>query len=229
MMRSLRFVSLLALLAACTPAGPLAFIAAPTPSPSPSSSPAPGALVVSPSTVTLTILGAAGEQSVSVSQSGYSGSFSESDNCSGVATITNTNMSGVATYAVEALASGSCTATFTGGGSRTATLGITTAISGSIAASPSPLNFYATGAAAATTLTVTQPAYSGAFGESDTCAGIETIAQQTNANGSATYLVTPVGPGTCKIVLSGGSAQSFTLDTAVTITTIGVYARHGGV
>ena len=80
----------------------------PTPTPTP---PPPGVLSVSPATVQLTGTGLS--NAVLVQETGYSGTFSESDTCSGIATLTSSGTTGpVAAFAVTANSVGACSATF---------------------------------------------------------------------------------------------------------------------
>jgi len=54
----------------------------------------------------------------SVTQASYSGAFSESDNCAGIATITQS----AATFTASQITGGTCFVTVTGGGGQTATV-----------------------------------------------------------------------------------------------------------
>ncbi|MBV8154428.1 MAG: hypothetical protein JOY98_08405, partial [Candidatus Eremiobacteraeota bacterium] len=142
----------------------------------------PGPVVVNPSSLSFTATGAPNAQNVSVTQSGYSGAFTEIDDCAGAATVVKVNTT---TYQVTPLADGSCTAVFTGGNAEVSPLAISVQVPGQITATPAPLNFIATGAPNAVTLTVSQPGFVGSFGETDTGAGKATFAVISNAGGTA--------------------------------------------
>lgn len=120
--------ALTALLAACgggssTPAAPVLSVSA-SPSPSPSSG-AP--VAISPATLSFASSSA---QRLAVSESGYTGAFSESDTCnpySGeiAAVVAGSNGAGSATYAVTPVAAGTCTITITDATGRAAGVDVT--------------------------------------------------------------------------------------------------------
>ena len=84
----------------------------PTPTPTPSPTPVPGTLVVQPNPVNVNGVGASNAQTFSATETGYAGVFGESDNCSGIATVTTSNANGpTATYTVTGIAAGNCTVT----------------------------------------------------------------------------------------------------------------------
>lgn len=93
---------------------------------------------------------------------------------------------------------------------------------------PSPLDLTALGAAGARVAQVTQPDFSGAFTESDTCGQIVAVAAQSNSSGSAIYTFNPIAMGSCTVTFKGGSAQSRTLPVTVTVTGFGINLVHGG-
>jgi hypothetical protein len=183
----------------------------------------PGPVLLVPSSLNFTATGGAHAQNVTVSQSGYSGTFSELDDCSGTSTI---EPSTAKIYTVTPIGAGSCTAVFTGANRESAPLSISVIVPGDVTASPAPLNFLATGAANAVVETVTQSSYGGTFSESDTCGGIAVFSAISNAGGIATYNVTPLGAGICHAVFTGGAGATFTLGVTVTETGFGVQVRH---
>lgn len=190
----------------------------------------PGPVVLVPTTLNFSGTGPGHAQNVSASQSGYSGAFTEIDDCSGIATIVpSPTIHG--TFVVTPNNDGSCTAVFTGGNHQTAPLPILVVVPGGVTASPSPLNFLATGASNAIVETVTQSSYGGTFMESDTCSVIAAFTVLTNGSGSATYRVTPLAAGICEAVFTGGAAETFVLAVTVTETGFGVQVRraHQGV
>ncbi len=181
--------------------------------------PPPGDVVVTPDSLTFTSLGPDGSQGVKVTQSHYDGAFTESDNCAGIAVVASskTTGGGTAAYSVTALAKGTCSATFTGGGGKSAPLPVTVAPLGSVEVKPSSLTFVTAGSGAAQNVAVTQSGFTGTFTESDTCNGIATVIEQSNAGGNASYTVTPVANGDCVATFTGGNKESSPLSVAVNI------------
>ena len=109
--------------------------ATPTPSPSPSASPSPSPtptpnpMGIAPSTLALTGTGASNAQTLVVTETGYTGSFTESDTCSTIATVTPSSGTGPSfTFTVTGLAAGTCSATFADTNRQhvTANIGVTT-------------------------------------------------------------------------------------------------------
>jgi hypothetical protein len=88
------------------------------------SSPPSSSIVLNPATVSFTAAGQA--QSVGVSESGYSGTFAESDTCSGMATIASASGG----FAVTAAAAGTCYATISDTSGNTTKLGVTVTTTG---------------------------------------------------------------------------------------------------
>jgi hypothetical protein len=181
--------------------------------------PPPGDVVVLPDSLTFTSLGPDGAQGVKVSQSHYDGAFTENDNCSGIAVVASskTTGGGTAAYSVTALAKGSCSATFTGGGGKSSPLPVTVAPLGLVEVKPSSLTFVSAGSGAAQNVAISQSGYTGTFAESNTCTGIATVAQESNAGGNASYTVTPVANGDCVATFTGGNKESAPLSVAVNI------------
>jgi len=86
---------------------------APVPSPVSSTSPAPvGTLTVTPSSVNILGTGSSYAVSLQVQESGYGGTFAESDTCAQIATVSPTSGSGPsATFTVTGVQAGTCTIT----------------------------------------------------------------------------------------------------------------------
>jgi hypothetical protein len=98
----------------------------PTQTPTPTPTPAPNAVVLSSTTLSFTGTGATLAQSVSASQSGFSGSFVASGtSCAGLATISQT---GPTAFSVAPVAAGVCSFTITGSNGQFATLGVTVTV-----------------------------------------------------------------------------------------------------
>ncbi|MBV8374248.1 MAG: hypothetical protein JO302_01955, partial [Candidatus Eremiobacteraeota bacterium] len=129
-----------------------------------------------PGSLQFTASGAGNSQSVVVTQSGYSGRFTQSNSCAKIASVaTTSNASGKAAYLVTALGDGSCAVSFTGGNAQTNTLPITVALTSKVAVSPASLTLKTT---ASQSVDVSQPNYSGAFDETDTCHKIANIVEK---------------------------------------------------
>lgn len=209
----------IALLTACTSSGTAynpPFGGAPLPWTQPVS--------VKPDALSFTALGSGAAQSVAVFQSRLTRSYTETDNCSGVATISQQGSvsHGTATYEVTPTGAGGCTATFKGVGSNTGTLTISSAPYGSVMPNPSSFSFLGTGASYEQPLTVTQSGYAGTYGESDDCSGIATISESSNGGGTAVYDVTPVAVGSCQITITGGNGKQAFVGVTVTTTSFGI-------
>lgn len=70
-------------------------------------------LSVTPNSVQILGTGSSSQQAIAVQEAGYTGTFSESDTCSGIATIASASTSGsIALYTATGVAAGSCNATF---------------------------------------------------------------------------------------------------------------------
>jgi hypothetical protein len=126
------FAALVACSPAIVPPRPPAVkpTASPSPSPSPTQSPTPaptpGVVVISSTSLSFTNVGATYAQTVTMSQTHYSGAFQVTTaNCSGIATVGSLTD---ASFTVTPVAAGSCTFTVTGtaGQSATLTIGVTT-------------------------------------------------------------------------------------------------------
>lgn len=88
-------------------------------------------LTVSPSTVSFTDVGASYAQDVSVFQSTGVTSYTEANDCSGIATVALSGVdNGTASYVITPSAPGTCSVTFTGKGNRTGMLGVTVTTTG---------------------------------------------------------------------------------------------------
>ena len=91
-------------------------------------------------------------------------------------------------------------------------------------ASPASVAF---ASSTATTLSVSESGYTGTFHENDTCTpltgAIATIAAAGSPPpGSATYSVTPVGPGTCQITVADSTGRTTTVPVTVSTAAITV-------
>jgi hypothetical protein len=116
--RALRFGTSLAVfvvaitVASCAPNTTVPSLG-PIPTPTPTPFVVPAALIVSPTSLPISGTGIGNAGSATVQESGYGGTFSEHDTCTGIATVTTSSASGPsATFTVTGVAAGSCSATF---------------------------------------------------------------------------------------------------------------------
>ena len=85
-----------------------------------------GGVTANPSSLSFLAIGASYFQNLNVSQSNFTGAYSESDNCTGVVTVgVTSNTAGSAVYEVTPTGVGTCQITITGGNGKTATIGVT--------------------------------------------------------------------------------------------------------
>jgi hypothetical protein len=95
-----------------------------------------------------------------------------------------------------------------------------------LSVSPSTLAVDGTGAANAQTLLVQETGYSGDFTESDTCAGIATLAPGNGAGPSLSETVTGLAAGQCSATFSDSYAQ--VQHASITVTTGGFTIQSRG-
>jgi hypothetical protein len=178
----------------------------------------PGDVLVNPGSLDFDLTGPEFVRNVGISQMGFIDAFTETDTCSGIATVvSSTNANGAATYRVAPVAGGTCTATFHGGHTETAPLSIAVTPPGKIVALPTSLSFDAVGSGAAKPVTVSQSGFAGSFGESDGCSNIASVFPSKNQDGNASYTVTPLANGTCIATFSGANKEIALLAISVAV------------
>jgi len=85
-----------------------------------------GSVTPVPSSFSFIAVGASYAQNLDVTQVNYTGTYSESDTCSGIVTVNAaSNAGGSAVYAVTPVTAGTCQITITGGSGKTAIVGVT--------------------------------------------------------------------------------------------------------
>ena len=204
-------IAVAALLAAtgCTSGGTVAPLAPP---------PVAAPLLASATTLTFIAAGSAHAQTFTVTEAGYAGTFTEVDTCAGVASVSPATATGPsAIFTVTPSASGSCSVTIKDGGGQTAGIAVSSAIPNAPMVSLAQLTFIAAGAANAQTFTVTEAGYAGVFAETDSCAGIATVASASPNGPSATFTVTPSATGSCSVTLKDSTNQSVGVGVGVAI------------
>jgi hypothetical protein len=79
----------------------------------------------------------------------------------------------------------------------------------------------------AQSVSVTESGYTGAFTESDTCnpltGAIAGVAAQSNANGAASYAITPLSAGTCSVTVSDSAGHATTISVSVASAAITIH------
>lgn len=99
-----------------SPTGSASGGASPTPTTSSTPTPPPpGVLSANPTTLSFYSTGAGAAQTVLVQQTNFSGALSETDTCSGIATVSPTSSASPYTATVTPVAAGTCTITFNDG------------------------------------------------------------------------------------------------------------------
>jgi hypothetical protein len=100
----------------------------PTPTPTPTATPTPGPapVVPNPASLGLTGLGASFSGSVSATEAGYGGTFSETDSCAGIATVATASP----TFTVTPVAVGTCSITILDSAQHTVAVPVSVTTSG---------------------------------------------------------------------------------------------------
>jgi hypothetical protein len=98
-----------------------------TPASSPAASPSPQSpLTAAPQSVSLNGIGATHAATLTIAEAGYSGSFSESDTCAGIAVLATQSAHGPsATFLVTGVSAAVCAATFANAASQTIVVPVT--------------------------------------------------------------------------------------------------------
>jgi hypothetical protein len=184
-----------------------------------------GQLMVNPSSLTFTDVGPANSKTFVASESGYSGLVTESDNCSGVATVSPASGNAPVTFTVTAVASatgGSCTITVADDHGGSAPVSVTVGPFGPVV--PNPNTFSFVGAGQTGNFTVSETNYTGSFTATDngtnpcSTAGIATISP---ASGTS-FTITSQGPGNCAFNLNAYHGQTAEVTVFVTTGTLTV-------
>jgi hypothetical protein len=110
-------------ISACTPATGYT-AAAVTPAPTP-----PGALAVKPTSLTFIGTGAALATTFSASETGYTGAFTESDTCSGIASVA---AGAAGSYTITPSGAGTCSVTITDSYAQKAAVAVSVTVTGGV-------------------------------------------------------------------------------------------------
>ncbi len=180
---------------------------------------------VTPGTLpTFTDTGSGSTQTASISEPGYSGTFSVvANSCTSIATVGPIAGTGPsATVPVTALATtvsgGSCQFSVKDdiNGGVSSPVSVTVGPFGSVVPAPSTLTFSDVGAGAAQTFTVSESGYTGTFTlDTSGCPSSVATVSPTTGNASTTFTVTPVFSGTCTISVGDDHTQTATVTATV--------------
>jgi hypothetical protein len=107
------------------------------------------------------------------------------------------------------------------GATPTATPGVA-----AVVPAPSAVTLTGLGASYAQGLNVAQPGYAGSFSQTNTCAGVASVAPIAVQSASPTFTITPIATGTCSITITGGSSQSVIVPVTVTTSGLVVSGRR---
>jgi hypothetical protein len=182
-----------------------------------SSSPPPGAVSPNPSSLAFSNIGSPNAQSFSVSETGYSGTFTiDGSACAGVVSISPMTVTTGQAVAVTPLAvGGPCNLRITDNRAQSANVVVSVGPFGSVVPSPSSVSL--TVGSPNGTITVSESGYSGMFtANGSACTGIATVSP---ASGTS-FTVSRVATGNCPITFSddhGQNARSLALVTSGTI------------
>jgi hypothetical protein len=184
-----------------------------TPNPTPTSP-----ISATPGTLTFLQPTSANQQFV-VSDKNFTGTFTASNNCAAVASVTaqsNPPVGPSATWNVVPVSGGTCAVTISDG---VGTTMVTITVDGPLSVNPTSVSF-PSNSSVAQSISVSAFGYTGTFSESDTClgSGIATVspAGPTAAPGpSATFTMTPLRVGTCAVTFGSTFNQSIVVPVSV--------------
>jgi len=183
---------------------------------------------VTPATLTYTDVGVANAQNATISEPGYSGTFSVvANSCGSIATVGPIAGTGPSTTVpVTALATtasgGSCSFSIKDNvnGGVSLPVNVTVGPFGVVVPSKTTLSFGDVGAGAAQTFTVSETNYTGAFTiDTTACPSSVATVSPTSGNAGTTFTVTPVFSGTCTIAVDDDHTQ--TASVSATVATFG--------
>ena len=159
----------------------------------------------------------ASSQPFVVTDKGFTGTFTQSSTCSGVATIapvTNPAVGPTATWTVTPKSGGSCVATISDG---TGATSVAIAVNGALTANPTALSFPSS-SSVAQTFAISEYGYTGTFTETDTCGGVASVSPTGTViavNYGATYTVVPVRVGSCAVTITDGLKVSVSVPVTI--------------
>lgn len=195
--------------------------------------PAATTIKLSPQTLSFSATGASNAKAFTATENGFKGRFKAKSKCGAAAKVSPASAKGPkGKFKVTPRSFGTSCTVVISDGKHQATLEVAFSkpVRNALVVNPSVLNFEAVGAAFVQTFSVSEAGYTGKYTATPgRCTGILTIAAKSLVPDPATLVatgtVTPVGAGSCVIVVSDG-VQSTNVSAVVTTTGIGVNERH---
>jgi hypothetical protein len=188
---------------------------------------------LSPKTLTFSATGASSAKTFTASETGFKKKFKAKNNCGAAIKVSPASAKGPkGKFTLTPRSFGTSCAVVISDGKHQASLAVTFSkpVRNALVVDPSTLNFEAVGAAFVQTFSVSEASYTGNYSATPSgCSGILTIAATKLVSDPktlvATGTVTPVGVGSCIIVVSDG-VQATNISAVVTTTGVGVNERR---
>ena len=193
--------------------------------------PSPGPLTVSPAALAI---GAANPATASfvVAETWYDAFFRESDTCAGIATIASSGITHIIgngsgsppnqtaeQFLVTQVGAGTCAATISDDHEGSILVPITSTVYGPLSAGTANISL-GNGAPMNASDLISEANYSGVFTESDSCAGIATIALSPSNGPMATLAATQLASGMCAVQIADNHGGSIAVQITSTVSTI---------
>ena len=203
--------------------------AIPTISPTPT--PTPGPLTVSPTAIAI---GAANPSiaSFAAAETWYDTFFRESDTCAGIATVEYAGVTHIIgsgpgsppnetteRYLVTQIGAGTCAATITDNHGGSLSVPIVSTVYDPLKASATSIAL-GNGAPIAASDVISETNYSGAFVESDSCAGFAIISLSASNGPTATLAISQLASGMCTVNVADNHGGTVTVQITSTVSTI---------
>jgi large repetitive protein len=155
--------------------------------------------LLSPGTLSFSLIGSTHAQTLTVAETGYTGTLTQTNTCSTIATVTPASVAVGGKVTVAALKNGNCTVTVTDSNGKKASSTVAVALP-TPSLSPTTLSF--TSASPAKTLTAVEAGYTGALTVTNTCATIATVSPATLTSTATKITVTAVKNGNCTVTIT---------------------------
>ena len=193
----------------------------PTPPPTPTPSPSPGPLTVAPTSLAFIVQGSGGAQSLAVSETNYPRLFAiAASSCSTIVSLSAISLTGPsAQTTVTPVGNGTCTLGVTDDHSGSVNVPVSVNAPVPIIVTPTSLTFTNAGSGFAQNLSMSETQYSGNFTFSGCSTSIITISPASVAGPSGTAAVTPVGNGSCTLVVADNNTDTTNVPVSVSTPT----------
>jgi len=177
-------------------------------------------LKLSASSVTFDATGPAAAKTITATETGYTGKFTQKNTCKGIVTISPATGKGPkAIFTMKPEKAGSCKITVSDSAKHSASAALKVKpVNPTV--KPTSLSFDTTGTSALQSLTISQSKFKGTFTTTSTCSGIATLSPTKVKGPSGKSKVTPTNAGKCDITVSNGAGGS--TKVPVTVTTSGI-------